>query len=184
MKQRLVGALVLVSLAVIFIPMLLDGGQEEPMPLFGSNIPDKPDYHFEPLEIPLEPPAPVPERQAQLIEQPEPPPAPAEPAEAPAPIAPEPQAEAPPETSETEAQQRVGWVVQVGSFSRSANAMGLRDKLRQQGFTAFVEKLRSGGSSVYRVRVGPELRREAAEAQREKIKSEMALEGLVMEHGS
>lgn len=191
MKQRLVGAVVLVSLAVIFIPMLLDGGKQEGMPTFGSNIPEKPDYHFEPLEIPLQPVEPIPEDRPQLIEESEPAPAkPVPPAEAkPSPAAKrkpiaKPKPESKPEVASTPATEPVGWVVQVGSFSQADNAMALRDKLRGAGFTAFVEKLKTGEGTVYRVRVGPELRREAAEAQLEKLKRTQQLDGIVMGHGS
>ena len=41
LKQRLVGAVVLIALAVIFIPMLLSGGREMEMPVFGSNVPPR-----------------------------------------------------------------------------------------------------------------------------------------------
>ena len=41
LKQRLIGAIVLVALAVIFIPMLLSGGREMEMPVFGSNVPER-----------------------------------------------------------------------------------------------------------------------------------------------
>ncbi len=193
LKQRLVGAVVLVSLAVIFIPMLLDGGEEGGMPLFGSNIPDKPDYRFEPLDIPLEPVEPVPDEKPVLVDKPEPveekpvkkqaseeqakteklvikhnePPKPATTRDKP-----EPKAEA------------VGWVVQVGSFSSSENAFALRDKLRAKGFTTFVERLKTNGSTVYRVRIGPELERATAESQLEKLKRQTQYKGIVMEHSS
>lgn len=42
LKQRLVGAIVLVALGVIFIPMLLDGEREEGFIVNGSSIPAKP----------------------------------------------------------------------------------------------------------------------------------------------
>ena len=71
-KQRLVGAVVLVSLAVIFIPMLLDSGEKGGMPLFGSNIPEKPDYQFEPLDSPLEPVKPIEGDKPLLVEKAEP----------------------------------------------------------------------------------------------------------------
>ena len=41
LKQRLLGAVVLVALAVIFIPMLLSGGRDMEMPVFGSNVPER-----------------------------------------------------------------------------------------------------------------------------------------------
>jgi DedD protein len=187
MKQRLVGAVVLVSLAVIFIPMLLDGDEQGGMPMFGSNIPERPDYQFEPLDIPLEPVEPVPEEMPQLVEKPEPPPA--SPAgeqsvtEKPPTAEVKAPAKAPAASPEAE-QEPVGWVVQVGSFSQSDNALRLRDKLRGKGFTAFVEKLKTAEGTVYRVRIGPELKREAAEAQLEKLQRELKMKGIVMGHSS
>jgi DedD protein len=74
------------------------------------------------------------------------------------------------------------WVVQVGSFSQSGNALALRDKLRSNGFTAFVEKLKTAEGTVYRVRVGPELKRENAEKQLKQLQLQMNLKGIVMEH--
>jgi len=181
LKQRLVGAVVLVSLAVIFIPMLLDGGERSTMPMFGSNIPEKPDYQFEPLEIPLQPVPPIAEERPVLIDKPEPAPE----AEAPRPTS---EAKAPPAAPNTQPQpsadtdKTVGWVVQVGSFSRSDNALALRDKLRSKGFTAFVERVKTAEGTIYRVRIGPELKRESAERQLQRLQREMKLKGIVLGH--
>lgn len=186
LKQRLVGAVVLASLAIIFIPMLLDGGERSGMPMFGSNIPAKPDYEFEPLDIPLQPVPPIAEERPVLIDKPEPPPQPTARTEEKAqskpepPVAmPKPAPAAPIADSEPSA-----WVVQVGSFSQSSNALALRDKLRGKGFTAFVEKLKAGGTTVYRVRIGPEIKRENAEKQLQRLQREMQLKGIVMGHTS
>lgn len=194
MKQRLVGAVVLASLAVIFIPMLLDGGDRSGMPTFGSNIPDKPDVKFEPLDIPLEPVTPIPEEKPLLVEKVTPesktPDKPVEkkPAETSGSVeqekAPEPKPlvkKAPaPESRPKPAQETVAWVVQVGSFSSADNAMRLRDKLRVKGYKAYVEKLKAGEGTIYRVRIGPELKREDAEARLEALQREMKLKGIVM----
>lgn len=57
-KQRVIGAVVLVALAVIFVPMLLEQPEDDLGPV-GSNLPDKPDQivrdRIEPLILP-EPP--------------------------------------------------------------------------------------------------------------------------------
>jgi len=57
-KQRVIGAVVLVALAVIFVPMLLDKPEDALGPV-GSNLPDRPDMtvadRIEPLTLP-EPP--------------------------------------------------------------------------------------------------------------------------------
>ena len=177
-KQRLVGAVVLVSLAVIFIPMLLDGGDNSSMPRYGSNIPKQPDFDFEPLDIPLQPIEPIPAERPRVIDKVEPPvvaaskPAASKPAAAPTPATPKPK---PTPKGET-----VAWIVQVGSFSQSANALALRDKLRKNGFTAFVEKYRDKGKTSYRVRVGPELKRSTAEKHLERLEEKLQLKGIIM----
>lgn len=66
LKQRLVGAVVLVSLGVIFIPMILPGNHSDSMNIAGSNIPPAPDYGFTPPPKP--PPAPAVEKAAPIIE--------------------------------------------------------------------------------------------------------------------
>jgi DedD protein len=183
LKQRLVGAVVLISLAVIFVPMLLDGGERSTMPMFGSNIPDKPHYQFEPLEIPLQPVPPITEERPVLIDRPEP---------TPKPVATPPAVEAKPKTASpatpkvepksttADTDNATAWVVQVGSFSQSSNALALRDKLRSNGFTAFVEKVKAAEGTIYRVRVGPELKRENAEKQLQRLQREMKLKGILM----
>lgn len=201
LKQRLVGAVILVSLAIIFIPMLLDGGERSSMPMFGSNIPDKPDYQFEPLEIPLQQVPPIAEERPVLIDKPES--APEQTADAKekpsedAPASREASTEEPPRPK-TEAastatkpapsalteNEQVAWVVQVGSFSQSSNALSLRDKLRAKGFTAFVEKVKTDRDIIYRVRIGPELKRENADKQLQRLQRVMKMKGIVMGHNS
>lgn len=187
-KTRLVGAVVLVSLAVIFIPMLLDGGNRERSPLEERFVPERSNLDFKPLEIPLQPPKPV--EQVRLVDHP---------VEAPAPVSETQTSQAPPvveasppaspvtapAASPTPAEVNDGslaWVVQVGSFSQQDNAMKLRDRLRSEGFTAFVDRASSAGKTIWRVRVGPELKRENAEKQRLRLQQQMKLEGIVLGH--
>ena len=55
LKQRLVGAIVLISLAIIFIPMLLTGKGELTTGEMPTNIPPKPLYEIQaPAVLPLE----------------------------------------------------------------------------------------------------------------------------------
>jgi len=72
LKQRLVGAVVLIALAVIFLPMLLPGNGGSTMPLFGSNVPASPTTSFEPLEIPLQVPPTAPSTEVSVVDQPQP----------------------------------------------------------------------------------------------------------------
>ena len=72
------------------------------------------------------------------------------------------------------------WVVQLGSFSSEQNAWALRDKLRNKGYHAFVERVSEGSKMVIRVRIGPELQRSKAEAVQQKLEKEMKIKGIVM----
>lgn len=194
LKKRLTGAVVLVALAVIFIPMLLDGGDER-MASYGSNIPERPEYAFETIDIPLQLPAepahvdarvvdsvqqarsyeaaaavPAPESVATLATAP--PVQPAKPAVTP-PRTEKKAAEAPPQA----------WVVQLGSFGQAANAMALRDKARAKGFDAFVEQVKvEGGKLAYRVRVGPEAQRERADTLKLQVAKALGVDTMVMSH--
>lgn len=174
LKQRLVGAAVLVSLAVIFVPMLLTGrGTQEPV-IVESNIPPQPEpvpEDFISKVIPLETPA-VP--QPDALPQPEPPAS-----ESAAGVSSAAQGE------ESKPQIRAGltaWVVQLGSFSSSSNAEALRDKLREKGFTAFVEPFFRDGNKTYRVRVGPELEKRAAEELLGRLEQTGDYKGIVVRY--
>ena len=74
------------------------------------------------------------------------------------------------------------WAIQLGSFGNSENAIGLRDRLREKGYTAFVQTAYNNDGVVNRVFVGPELYREEAEAIRTRLHSETTLEGLVVRY--
>jgi DedD protein len=80
----------------------------------------------------------------------------------PAPVA-EPPARASPPVS--------GWMVQVGSFASRQNAERLARELKSKGFAASVSESRGGGRNLYRVRVGPEADRAAAQAVLAKLRA-------------
>lgn len=203
LKTRLVGAIVLISLAVILLPFLLDGSGQGPSVARDGFVPDRPGYRFEPLEIPLQLPPPAPavelisdEWVADQVRQdgdtPAPAPAPSGPAPAnqttaaPAIVRPAPTPTTPvaPPASRLDTAVQGGWVVQVGSFSLQQNANALSERLRAQGFSSFVDESRSASGIVWRVRVGPESQRDRAERLQQRLKSEMQLQGIVMAHGS
>lgn len=146
LKRRLVGAAVLASLAVIFIPMLL----EDPPPRAPEvqNIPPRP--------------AAVPFASEQLNQE-----VPAsitrtEPRPRPVPVLKE---EKEPERKPA-VQSKTGltaWIVQVGSFGSQQNAARLVKKLRKAGFAApDAERAKVNGKTVYRVKVGPFLEKKRA----------------------
>jgi len=185
LKQRIVGAIVLVALAVIFIPMLLSGDKDKGMSIFGTNIPPKPANvaKVKTLEIPSpqQPPAaekvirtPVDEQNVESVK--------AE-SKKPGSKAEKPAAVTKVEPSiTTKSKDAKAWAVQVGSFSNPDNALGLRNKLRQNGYHAFVEKVTTSKGEVYRVRVGPEVKRSEAEALQQELQTKLKLKGLVVAH--
>ena len=77
----------------------------------------------------------------------------------------------------------VAWVVQVGSFSDSDNALVLRDKLLKQKYAAFVDEVKGpGGEKIFRVRIGPELLRSRADMIRDELEKRSRLKGIVVRH--
>ena len=190
LKQRLVGAIVLVALGVIFVPLILEGPSQTLVPEMEA-LPEPEDRAISaPLEsfpapdaIPAAPetsiiladpqPAAVseaPAEPAQLVAEPEPEPEPV--------VAEEPE----PENKPAESDPLGSWVVQMGSFSSEQNALRLRDKLRKNGFTTQVEKARIEGKSRFRVRVGPFLERAEAEQSRKQIQDKLTLKGRVLSY--
>lgn len=182
LKQRLVGAVVLVALAVIFIPMLLQGPVEREATSIPIEIPPRPQVSAQrpgPLLLPRAEPA------AESIVQAEPVPA-AGPASAAQPTPPEaapptPFREQPAPASRTPS-ELAAWAVQVGSFGAESNALRLRDSLRAKGYNAYTERVRSEGQTFYRVRVGPVLERAEAERLQQTLAGKESLQGLVVPH--
>lgn len=86
--------------------------------------------------------------------------------EAPATVSPDEPASAPVpvEAARSTAPPATGWMVQVGSFASRDNAERLSRDLKAKGFAASVSESRGGGRNLYRVRVGPEADRSAAQA--------------------
>ncbi|MGD8682022.1 MAG: SPOR domain-containing protein [Lysobacterales bacterium] len=74
----------------------------------------------------------------------------------------------------------VRWVVQVGSFSSATNADNLVARLRTETLSAYKEQVNSGGSTIYRVRVGPFLERDEAIRAERLVKDRLSLDGVVM----
>jgi DedD protein len=189
-----VGALVLVALAVIFVPMILDGSGRTSRVNLDLDIPPQPVYPA-PERMPALPQAaPEPEMLPEPAEgtvQPEPAAVPEPAAEQPAPEPkpapkpqpkPEPKAQPKPEAKPVPAEEPVAWVVQLGSFGAKDNAEGLVEKLRKAGFAAFLEPYTAEGKPMYRVKVGPSTKREAAEALRDRIAREQSINGIVVSH--
>ncbi len=175
LKQRVVGALVLLSLAVIFLPLLFDAEpdvfqQEQqwlpPAPRveeFGSYEP-KPVQWEKPGEQELW------QAQDQVEETPEVlPPQPVEDRQLPT---------APALTPE---ELPEAWSVQLATFSKRENATNLSLRLQKAGYQAYVREVGTTKGPMTRVFVGPELVATEAKKLREKLQSEFKLDGIVVQ---
>lgn len=161
-RRRLVGAITLVLLVVVFLPMFLDS---EPKPLnqdIAITIPPLtgPDSSSRPVTAAPDVVSPV-RTETALPVRPAPAPETAPKAET---AKPEPK-QVPPAAASQD------YVVQLGAFSNAANARALQRKLQENKFKAYTEVIRNSGGEKTRVRVGPYDSREAAEKARQRMRS-------------
>lgn len=160
LKQRLIGALVLIALAVIFLPMLIKG----PAPDSGVsdvplNVPATPDARFETRELPLVSPGTTPDGGAVGMDS-------TAPVQAPAPETPETRqadAAAQPLPATTAAGE---YAVSFGAYATAADADVVVNRLKQSGLSGYRQEATINGKAAYRVRIGPFADRAAAEAAR------------------
>ncbi len=72
------------------------------------------------------------------------------------------------------------WVLQLGSFESRGNAIALRNRLRKNGFRAFVDDIVVSGKKINRVFVGPELVKINTDILKRELKEDMNLNGMVI----
>ncbi|HEX7046849.1 MAG TPA: SPOR domain-containing protein [Gammaproteobacteria bacterium] len=181
LKERLVGAVVLVLAAVIFIPVVLDGPdsttkvtQSVALPELGSDddrqtvrIDLDPEAEVHPV-VSNEEPVSIDLVEAETetgVESASP---------APVEAASEPVAKAPVPVEPAEQSESGGiqpWTVQVGSFSNDSNAETLAAELRDLGFPAYVSRFDDGSVVHHRVRVGGFASRDAAQTEADEIRA-------------
>jgi DedD protein len=174
-RRRLVGAIALVVIAVIVLPLVLDHEPRQPLrdvqvemapqaapapPEPTQDQPTQPAPAIEPPPSPAEPPpaAALPPRAAS-----EPAPVPRGPAPAaPAPEEPKPFAVAPKPAQPAE------FVIQLGAFGEIARARTYEQRLKKAGFPVYLERV--SGTNKTRVRAGPYASRDAAERAYQQMK--------------
>ena len=195
-RRRLVGAIALVLLIVVFLPMVLDN---EPKPLnqdIAITVPPVPRPESPPsVAAPAQsaaPSAPAPvnpavagmpsgtraagmgsaaNAESARPESIRPAPTRPEPARTESRAAPRPPQKESRSTSAPASADEETFVVQLGAFSNAANAKTLQKKLHDNKFKAYTELIKSANGDRVRVRVGPYPSREAAEKARERLKS-------------
>jgi DedD protein len=201
-KQRMVGALVLVALAVIFLPMLFSRQDEQRQVTVEApaapQAPVVPQVQMETVAVP-EPqalpqePVPTEEEVAEdtapaapvaatptapiMITKPVAPPAVAKPI--PAPAQPITATSSKPDTTQSRVDANglsVSWSVQLASLSSRASAESLQKTLRSQGYNAYIRS----ADGKNRVFVGPLIERAEADRLRDLLGRQQNLKGFVV----
>jgi DedD protein len=72
------------------------------------------------------------------------------------------------------------WAVQVASFSEHANAEKFRDRLRSDGYAAFLAETKRGTGRSTRVAVGPLIERDAAGRLRDELATRYDAQAIVV----
>ncbi|MBT8066297.1 MAG: SPOR domain-containing protein [Gammaproteobacteria bacterium] len=206
MKERIIGAAVLVLFVVLVVPIFLDGpptendivservllpGQEsqktqtvvlernrtEPVPSANAPVAEAaPQPTSEQPKAKQETVKQAAVEQEAVKEEPAPPVAEKKPEPAPKAVTPEPEVKKAPAASTTGM-----WAVQLGSFSSKENADRLAANLRKQGYAAFLSQLSTSSGQLHRVRIGPQKDRQSAEAMAARLKK-VGHEGQVVPH--
>ncbi len=208
--QRVLGAAVLVAIALIAIPALFDFSRRQSPGIEEGLVPPRPEHlRVEVLPLPADKPPVVPRQQIDaelkdLVPGPAMPPAtlpaPAETrstgktARAAGPTG---QGAAaghaekkhrpkslPKRSSESDNRTRPtlasGWAVQLGSFGRKANAQRLLTRLEKAGFPALLQASTGSGKPLIRVLAGPVANRAEARALKRRLKARLAVDGLIV----
>ncbi len=192
LKQRLVGAVVLVAIGVIFVPGLLDKDGRREIDL-NTQVPPEPVVMPRPLEVPdperpdnIPPAKPLEENYAHL--QPEE-----------LFVAEEiedqaqevidntiPEAEpSPPVANKLSGLDQNGvplaWSVQVSSFESQSNATAFEKKLVEAGYAAYIRSTTANNITVHRVFVGPKINRQSALETKVEIDKAYKTQSLLIE---
>jgi len=158
LQQRIVGAIVLVTLGVIFIPALLDGSGYRSRQVQDIEIKEKPAFPplsqktVKPIATPLE----SNKKEQQRLQQ--------------------------ADKNQAHKKPIKSFALQVGTFNSNENAEKLRNQMRKAGYSAFVHKSTAKGKTTYKVRIGPELERSKLEKIKSKLKKSKKIDGYIVNH--
>lgn len=158
LQQRIVGAIVLVTLGVIFIPALLDGSGYKSRHVQDIEVKEKPKFppltqkEVKPIATPLET---IKKHQSKALAK---------------------------NPKKPHKKPIKSFALQVGTFDNNENAEKLRDKLRKAGYTTFIYKSKSKGKTSYKVRIGPELEHSVLDKINKKLKKSQKIDGYIVNH--
>lgn len=192
LKQRLVGALILLALGVVFWPIIFvepgDGAGQDL-----RQIPPRPEVNTTPIAAPdkvgLRVSPKLESRAAALLEEPMT-------EAAPLTVAPEPEPKPvikptvtkasrsqAPEKPKLDAQGvPIAWILQVASVSSSEKAEALRARLLELGYKAYVKKVHRSGNVLLRVYVGPKFERAQLDKIKSSVDAEFSVQSMVVRY--
>ncbi|MBB1487040.1 SPOR domain-containing protein [Oceanospirillum sediminis] len=153
LKHRIIGAVILISVAVIFLPVLLDGGQRPQLVQTTTPIP-----------------APPPDAEIK-VEQP------ADPGRTPSIETGEPERENW-QSGLTDQKKLAAWTLQAASFKTEDNAAGMRDKLRKSDIRSYIRQRKD----YFVVYAGPFADSDAANEVKARLKKEFSVSALMVRY--
>ena len=183
-KQRVVGTIVIASLALIFLPIIFDG-QGSHQTQTASRIPEQPVVPILPepqqsrpviisdADLVVTETKPEPERVTKTIEE---------------------SASDLIEVSASESNFTLdiptlnsaglpnGWSIRLGSFSEASNATNLMQRLQTAGYKAYIRDIDSEQVELTGVFVGPWLERALVNDYIDQLRDEFQLEGMVVRY--
>ena len=179
LKQRLIGAAVLVALAVIFLPMLIKG----PAPESGASdvpltLPNAPQGQFETRELPLVGPGDAPKGGVVGMD-----------ASSDGERLPTVDTAAEKPAASTNAMQPAAvaggdYAVSFGSYATEADAQRVVKALQTAQLPGYQETTRSGERTLHRVRIGPyasQAEAEAARLESAKVRSDVSAKVVTLD---
>ncbi len=183
-KQRVVGTIVIASLALIFLPIIFDG-QGSHQTQTASRIPEQPVVPILPepqqsrpviisdADLVVTETKPEPERVTKTIEES-------------ASDLIEVSASEPGFTRDIPTLNSAGlpngWSIRLGSFSEASNATNLLQRLQSAGYKAYTRDIDSEQAELTGVFVGPWLERALVNDYIDQLRDEFQLEGMVVRY--
>ena len=183
-KQRVVGTIVIASLALIFLPIIFDG-QGSHQTQTASRIPEQPVVPILPepqqsrpviisdVDLVVTETKPEPERVTKTIEES-------------ASDLIEVSASEPGFTRDIPTLNSAGlpngWSIRLGSFSEASNATNLMQRLQTAGYKAYIRDIDSEQVELTGVFVGPWLERTLVNDYIDQLRDEFQLEGMVVRY--
>lgn len=168
LKQRLVGACILTSVAVIVLPMLMDGSTEDRTRVMAS-IPEAPDIDVKKLSV----------KDLRLkMERMER----ASATQLPLEVVDESTYAAGADFTLDKNSLPVSWSLQLGSFRNRVNAIKLRARLRDAEHRSYILYEKTSEGETYRVFVGPMVKKSALQALQGKIETSLKLKGQIVRY--